>query len=383
LMVTRTAGATPFRLVTHVGDVGHTLIVGPTGAGKSVLTSTLALQFRRYPGSRIFIFDKGRSARATILGLGGEHYDLGSDTALSFQPLARIHEETERTWASDWVAGLLAHEGLEITPEVKDALWSALSSLSSAPRAERTLTGLSVVLQSNRLRQALQPYTLSGPYGRLLDADSDRLGVADVQCFETEELLHSRSAGLPVLTYLFHRIEERFDGAPTLLILAEAWVYLDDEMFSGRLREWLKTLRKKNVSVVLDTQALADIQRSKIAPAIIESCPSRIYLPSPQATEPQLRSIYASFGLNPRQIEIIAHATPKRHYYYQSPLGSRLIDLALGPVALAFVGASRAADQIALNELAAQSSRDEYVAAWLVHKGVDWAANLLTQYPSQ
>jgi type IV secretion system protein TrbE len=383
LMVTRTAGATPFRLVTHVGDVGHIVIVGPTGAGKSVLTSTLALQFRRYPGSQIFILDKGRSARATVLGLGGEHYDLGSDTALSFQPLARIHEETERTWASDWVAGLLAHEGVEITPDVKDALWSALGSLASAPRNERTLTGLSVVLQSNRLRQALQPYTLSGPYGRLLDADSDQLGIADIQCFETEELLHSRSAGLPVLTYLFHRLEERFTGAPTLLILAEAWVYLDDEMFSGRLREWLKTLRKKNVSVVLDTQALADIQRSKIAPAIIESCPSRIYLPSPQATEPQLRSIYESFGLNSRQIEIIAHATPKRHYYYQSPLGSRLIDLALGPVALAFVAASRAEDQIALNELAAQSSRDEYVAAWLVHKGVDWAANLLTQYPSQ
>ena len=78
LIVTRTEGATPFRLVTHVGDVGHTLIVGPTGAGKSVLTAMLALQFRRYPGSRIFVFDKGRSARATILGFGGEYYDLGS-----------------------------------------------------------------------------------------------------------------------------------------------------------------------------------------------------------------------------------------------------------------------------------------------------------------
>jgi type IV secretion system protein VirB4 len=86
LIVTRTDGATPFRLVTHIGDVGHTLVAGPTGMGKSVLLATLAMQFRRYRGSRIFAFDMGRSMRATILGLGGEHYDLGADGEIAFQP---------------------------------------------------------------------------------------------------------------------------------------------------------------------------------------------------------------------------------------------------------------------------------------------------------
>ena len=104
--------------------------------------------------------------------------------------------------------------------------------------------------------------------------------------------MHGKSAVLPVLTYLFRRLEERFDGAPTLLILDEAWVFLDDPLFAGRIREWLKTLRKRNVSVIFATQSLADIERSPIAPALIESCPSRIFLPSPQASEPQLRGIY-------------------------------------------------------------------------------------------
>jgi type IV secretion system protein TrbE len=379
LLVTRTEGATPFRVVTHIGDVGHTLIVGPTGAGKSVLTSLLLLQFRRYPGARLFVFDKGRSARATVLGLGGEHYDLSADATLAFQPLARIDEDAERTWAADWVASLLHHEGVELTPEVKESLWSALLSLASAPVPERTLTGLSVLLQSNRLRQALLPYTLAGPHGRLLDAEVDRLSNADIQCFETEQLLHSRSAGLPVLTYLFHRLEAGFDGAPTLLVLAEAWAYLDDPLFAARLREWLKTLRKRNVAVVLDTQALADIQQSTIAPALIESCPCRIFLPAPQALEPQLRAIYASFGLNDRQIELIAHATPKRDYYFQSPDGNRLFDLDLGPAALAFVGASRPEDQRAMDALASGHSSD-FAPAWLRHKGLDWAAQLLESH---
>jgi type IV secretion system protein TrbE len=382
LIITRTDGATPFRLVTHVEDVGHTLIVGPTGSGKSVLLSLMMLQFRRYAGARIFVFDKGGSARASVLGLEGEHYNLGSDYNIAFQPLADIHDEGNRTWGAEWIAGLLAHEQIDATPEVKDTIWSALGSLASAPRAERTLTGLSVLLQSNRLRQALQPYTLKGPYGRLLDADTDRLGSADIQCFEMEELIHGKSAVLPILTYLFHRLEGRFDGAPTLLILDEAWVFLDDPLFASRIREWLKTLRKRNVSVVFATQSLTDIQRSSIAPAIIESCPSRIFLPSPQATEPQLKSVYEGFGLNDQQIELIARATAKREYYYQSRLGARVFDLVLGPVQLAFVGASASQDRRALDRVMEDRGEQPFAAAWLEYKGLVWAADLARKFPT-
>jgi len=382
LMVTRTEGSTPFRLVTHVGDVGHTLVVGPTGMGKSVLLATLMLQFRRYAGSRLFVFDKGGSARATVLGLGGDHYDLALEGGMAFQPLARIDEEGMRAWAAEWLGGLLTHEGVTLTPEVKEAVWSALTSLASAPVEQRTLTGLSVLLQSNALRTALQPYTLGGPFGRLLDAERDRFAVSDVLCFEMEELMHSPSAVLPVLSYLFRRLEERFDGAPTLLILDEAWVFLDDPAFASRIREWLKTLRKRNVSVIFATQSLADIQRSSIAPALIESCPSRIFLPNPQALEPQLQGIYQGFGLNDRQIQLIARATPKREYYYQSRLGNRIFELGLGPVALAFAAASRPEDQQAMNALLEEIPVSDFARSWLQRAGLTWAADLLARYPS-
>jgi type IV secretion system protein VirB4 len=380
LLLARTDGVTPFRLVTHIGDVGHTLIVGPTGAGKSVLLSTLALQFRRYPESRVFIFDKGASARATVLGLEGAHIDLGAEGSIAFQPLARVNEELERTWAAEWIAGLLAHEQVELTPDVKAAVWSALNSLASASEEQRTLTGLSALLQSNRLRQALQPYTLSGPHGRLLDADNDQLTLADVQGFEMEALMQGKSAVLPTLLYLFHRLEDRFDGAPTLLILDEAWVFLDDPLFAGRVREWLKTLRKKNVSVIFATQSLADIQRSPIAPALIESCPSRIFLPSPQATEPQLKSVYEGFGLNDRQIELIARALPKREYYFQSRIGNRLFELGLGPAALAFVGASTPEHQRAMDVILEDCRSEDFAAVWLRTQGLEWAAELIERF---
>ncbi|WP_414442125.1 conjugal transfer protein TrbE [Burkholderia sp. 22PA0106] len=380
LIVTRTDGDTPFRLITHIGDVGHTLVVGPTGMGKSVLLATLAMQFRRYRGSRIFAFDMGRSMRATIHGLGGEHYDLGSDGAIAFQPLARIDRESYRTWAAEWVEGRLMHEGIAVGPDEKAAVWSALGSLAGAPIEQRTLTGLSVLLQSNALRQALAPYVLGGAHGRLLDADHDRLGSADVQGFEMEELMPSKAAVLAVLGYLFARLDERFDGAPTLLILDESWLFLDDPVFAARIRQWLKTLRKKNVSVIFATQSLADIKDSSIAPAIIESCASRIFLPNPQATEPQIRMIYEGFGLNSRQIEIVATAEPKRDYYYQSRLGNRLFDLDLGPATLAFVGASTPQDQRDIDRVLLNAGTPGFAGAWLRHSGLDWAADLMPSF---
>ena len=386
LLYAQTSGSPPFRLSTHVGDVGHMLVVGPTGAGKSVLLALIALQFRRYPGSQLYIFDKGYSARAAVLAMGGAHHSLGlgadSGETLAFQPLRRINDASERSWAAEWIAALLAHEKVLVTPEVKDAVWSALASLASAPSEERTLTGLAMLLQSNALRTARTAYTLDGPYGRLLDAAEQRLARADVQCFETESLMGQAGVVAPVLTYLFHRLEERFDGRPTLLVLDEAWIFLDHPLFAARIREWLKTLRKKNVAVLFATQSLADIADSSIAPASIESCPQRILLPNDRASEPQSRAAYERFGLNDRQIELGSRATPKRHYYLQSARGNRLFELGLGPIALALCGASDPATQARIDVLLAEHGPEDFAACFLEGSGLDWAASLLADFPS-
>ncbi len=222
---------------------------------------------------------------------------------------------------------------------------------------------------------------LGGAHGKLLDADDDRLGSADVQCFEMEELMHSKAAVLAVLNYLFARLEERFDGSPTMLFLGEAWVFLDDPIFAARLRQWLKTLRKKQVpssSIRSRSQTSRVIYRT----GGHRSCASRIFLPNPQATEPQIRTIYEGFGLNSRQIEIVATAQPKRDYYYQSRLGNRLFDLDLGPAALAFAGASTPQDQRDIDRVLMQAGAPGFAGAWLRHRGLDWAADLLPSAPA-
>ena len=381
LMMTETRGATPFRLDLHSGDVGHAFVVGPTGSGKSVLLSLLALQFRRFIGAQVAIFDRGRSARAASLAMGGESIELGLEGTLSLQPLARIDEPGELAFALEWVSGLIVNEGVTITPEIKDALWTALRSLASAPKAERTLTGLAVLVQSTALSQALAPYTLEGPYGHLLDGATENLALTDVLHVEMEPLMQHKRLIPPVLTYLFHRIEARFGGPPTLLVLDEAWTFLDEPMFAARIREWLKTLRKKNVAVLFATQSLADIERSAIAPALIESCPTRIFLPNDRALEPQMRAVYERFGLNGRQIEILGLATPKRDYYVQSAQGNRIFELGLGPVALAFTATSSPDDQKLIDRTIAEEADAGFADAFLRAKGLPWAADLLASFP--
>lgn len=381
LIQAQTDGTTPFRLNLHAGDVGHSLVVGPTGAGKSVLLSLLALQWQRYDGAQVFIFDKGRSARAATLSMGGAHIDLGGGEAPSLQPLNDVDTDAGASFAADWLAGLSENEGVSMTPELKAALWDGIQSLASAPERERTLTGLTLLLQDETLKSALHPFTLEGPHGRLLDADHESLSLADTVCFEMEHLMHAKGAVLPVLTYLFHRLEERFDGKPTLLILDEAWLFLDDPMFATRIREWLKTLRKKNVSVVFATQSLADIAGSSIAPALIESCPTRIFLPNERAQEPQTKEAYERFGLNSRQIELIAQATPKRDYYYQSPLGCRLFELGLGQIALAICGASSPTHQEIMDRISAETEPQDFAECWLIEQDLPWAAEILNRWP--
>ena len=171
------------------------------------------------------------------------------------------------------------------------------------------------------------------------------LGAADVQMFRDRRADRlRRRARRSLLSLPPHRSADS-TARRALSSSTKAGSRSTIKGFAGQLREWLKTLRKKNASVVFATQSLADIETSPIAPAIVESCPTRMFLPNERAIEPQIAAIYRRFGLNDRQIEIIARATPKRDYYCQSRRGNRLFELGLGPLALALCAASSKTDQ--------------------------------------
>lgn len=387
---TQTVGSTPFRLNIHVDDVGHTMVVGPTGAGKSVFLNFLAMQARGFKNSRIFVFDKGGSSRCVAAGVGGAFYDLGSETesnSMSFQPLRWIDKEDERIWASEWLQQIYANEGVQITPEHKADIWNALNSLSSTPAEERTIFGFYNLIQNMELRNAIMPFVAEvpqviegGPYGRLFDSDKDTLKLGSYQSFEMGELMNKKNAVLPTLLYLFHVIERSCDGSPTFIILDECWTFLDNPIFAEKIREWLKTMRKNNVAIIFATQNLTDIRNSSISSAIIESCLTKIFLPNANALNPADTEVYEYFNLNETERMIISKAIPKRQYYYKSILGSRLFELALSPFALAYMASASKEDQAAIIRFKTEFPEEDFNELWLKYKNVPKALKAYKEY---
>ena len=368
LAVLTTDGSTPFWLNLHSGDIGHTLVFGPTGSGKSTLLGLITAQFKGYQSAQIVAFDKGASLYPLCLAAGGDHYNIGK-AALSFAPLQHIDEsEVEFSWAAEWLASLAELQKLIILPGHRNAIHTALTTLRHNPPSMRSLTDFWHVVQDEEVKVALTHYTNQGAMGHLLDAKTDNLNLSRFMVFEIEELMEMGEANMiPVLLYLFRRFEKSLTGQPSLLILDEAWIMLGHPVFRAKIREWLKVLRKANCAVVLATQSLSDARNSGIMDVLVESCPTKILLPNHAAKQENQYNLYVDIGLNDRQIDIVTNATPKRDYYIISPEGRRLVQLALGAETLSFVGASDKESLARITELAEKFGQN-WPKIWLTER---------------
>lgn len=370
LMRCLSTGSTPFNFNLHVGDVGHTLMLGPTGAGKSTHLGILAAQLLRYEGMSVYVFEKGKSMYALTRALGGLHYDIGGDSSqVCFCPLQHLATKDDIAWAANWIGTILALNDLKTTPQQNNEIADALQRLHEA--GGKTLSEFAITVQDNEIREVLRQYTCAGSMGHLLDGEEETLQLPNFTTFETEELLgYQPKFALPTLLYIFRRIEKQLTGRPAAIILDEAWTLLGNEVFRQKIREWLKVLRKSNCSVVMATQNISDATKSGILDVIIESTSTKIYLANEEAEGEDMKQFYKRVGLNDREISIVRNATPKRQYYFRSSEGRRLYELGLGPLALSIVGATDKDSVRRIKELESHFGHDEWLPRWLEERGV-------------
>ena len=366
-----TQGDTPFRLNVHVGDVATAFIAGSMGTGKSVLVDTVAAQLRRFRNMSLFCFDKGMSMYALCKASGGQHYHVAGDhRELAFCPLQHLGTDADRAWATDCVEQIvnLNDEKNPVTPRERNEIARSIDSMHR--NGHRTLSNFVATVQVERVREVLFEYAIDGSFGKVFDADQDGLdGLGNFVCFEVEELMGlAPKYSLPILWYLFRRIERCLHGQPAAILMDEAWVLLDHPVFREKVREWLKTKRKQNCAVVMATQSLTDIPEG-LLPVIKQECLTKIFLPNANALQEDQAALYHNFGLNDRQIEVLSTATPKRDYYYTSPSGRRLFSLELGPLALAFVGVSDK-ETVAEVQKLERAFGERWVEEWLSRKGL-------------
>lgn len=384
-----TEGTTPYRLHLVHDNVPHGLILGRTRGGKSVLVGLLALQALRFAQSQVFLFDVDYSAAFMALAAGGRHYDLrAQEGAVELQPLARVDEATERHWALSWLLEVTQLQGVSGGPEIEADLEQALELLAREPAGERRMSLLRRYARRPDVKDALRPYTRDGAHGPLFDGATDALSQGRLQVFEMTHLLRSdRTISVPVLLYLFHRIEGRLlAGRPSLILIEEAWMPLLDPQFSAQIEAWLRRLGKANAGVWLVTQGLEELLATQSSKVVLDACASRILLPDPYADEPTARELYERLGLNATERALLADAELRRQYLHSTPAGSRLFELALDDLALTVLAPrpGRTVHQM-FEEARARRKRhgETWFAEYLEEQGLEEAAKRLRAHQAE
>ncbi len=299
-----TTSATPFFFNFHHGDLGNFSVIGPSGSGKTVVMNFLAAQAQKF-SPRTVLFDKDRGAELFIRGIGGTYDRIRAGEPTGFNPLALSDNAENRAFLRDFLAVLLKADGPEEFATIAAAVDAAYANDASLRRLRhfRELVSGAKRPQSGDLADRLSPWIEGGENAWLFDNPVDRLDLTNrVMGFDMTALLDNPKLRTATMMYLFHRIDERLDGKPTMILIDEGWKALDDEVFAQRIRDWLKTLRKRNALVGFATQSARDALDSRISTALVEQTATMIFMPNARA---RAEDYCDGFGLTEHELSLI------------------------------------------------------------------------------
>lgn len=401
LFYAKTSGCTPLRLSLHVGDNGHTLVLGPTGSGKSTLLNFIIAQHLRYKKARVFVFDKNRSSLPLCYSCKGNFFDIGdAGNKIYFQPLANLETDLDFDFAANWIEELCLLNGLadNFNDSHRLAINKGLKLMrQETPKNRRTLSyfrhlvhdydkSVAAILDNfSQEQRGIQSEELAnaGFIQKIFDANTNLLSL-NQSCFNVFEMGKLMDMGdriiIPALRYLIHIISKQFDSAePTLIVFDESFIFFQHKLFRERIIEWIKTVRKFNVAIIFATQEMVDLLKySDLSSALKTNCATKIFLPNRKAATHEIYAQYQALDINAKQIELIAHGL-RGDYFYFSDLGNRRFSLELNQHQAAFALLAKTSQQNINDALAIHAKHpDKFGYHWLAHCGV--AEGLLNEW---
>jgi type IV secretion system protein VirB4 len=309
-----TTAAGPYFFNFHQGDLGNFTVIGPSGSGKTVVLNFLLAQARKFH-PRIIFFDKDRGAELFIRAIGGRYDVLRPGIPSGLNPLQLPDTPVNRQFLIDWIAVLAGGADGEELARIRDAV----DANYEQPIAHRRLRYIVELFRGGHRPHAkdlwsrLTPWWGDGERAWLFDNENDLtdLGAESVG-FDMTQILDDPIVRTPAMMVLFHRVEERLDGCPAIIVVDEGWKALDDEVFVRRIKDWEKTIRKRNGIVGFATQSAQDALESRIASAIIEQAATQIFMSNPKA---QAREYCDGFGLTEHELELVRTIPDSAHCF--------------------------------------------------------------------
>lgn len=304
ISVLETTAAGPYYLNLHHGDLGNFTIIGPSGSGKTVVLNFMLAQARRHD-PRIVFFDKDRGAELFLRAVGGTYDVLRPGEPSGLNPLRLPDTAANRQLLIDWLVLLAGGADLQEVARIKDAVDANFRAAADFRRL-RHLVELFRGDQRPRagdLWSRLRSWWGEGERAWLFDNEFDTTDLSNRAVgFDMTEVLDDPAVRTPAMMYLFHRVEERLDGTPTIIVVDEGWKALDDDIFVRRIKDWEKTIRKRNGLVGFATQSAQDALQSRIASAIIEQAATQIFMANPKA---RAEDYVEGFGLTDHEFELV------------------------------------------------------------------------------
>ena len=316
--VFETSSGTPYYFNFHKADLGNFTVIGPSGSGKTVVLNFLAAQAQKFK-PRTVLFDKDRGAEIFVRAIGGHYATLRPGEATGFNPLQLDDNPGNRAFLRALIAQLIARRDQPLNSEEEAIITEAVDANFEQEPQFRRLRFFRELLGGIRrpthgdLAARLGPWCGDGEHAWLFDNAADELDMARRTLgFDMTLLLNEPVLRTPCMMYLFQRVEERLDGQPTIIIIDEGWKALDDEVFAAAIRNWMKTLRKRNAILGFGTQSASDALDSRISSAIIEQAATQIFMPNPRA---QQEDYCEGFGLTLHELDLIRALPPHAHAF--------------------------------------------------------------------
>ncbi len=309
-----TTAAGPYFFSFHQGDLGNFTVIGPSGSGKTVVLNFLLAQARKF-APRIVFFDKDRGAELFIRAIGGQYDRLRPGTPTGLNPLQIEDTAANRQFLLEWLKLLAGGADAAETEVIKDAVAANFEQ----PLPHRRLRHLVELFRGRArphagdLHSRMRPWFGDGERAWLFDNETDLTDLtAATVGFDMTAILDDPAARTPALLYFFHRVEERLDGTPAIIVVDEGWKALDDDVFVRRIKDWEKTIRKRNGIVGFATQSAQDALESRISSAIVEQAATQIFMINPKA---RAEDYIDGFGLTPHEFELVRSLPDNSHCF--------------------------------------------------------------------
>lgn len=313
--VFNTVSGTPYFFSFHVRDVGHTMIIGPTGAGKTVLLNFLCAQAQKFNG-RLFFFDKDHGAEIFVRAIRGRYMVPSAASNSGFNPFQLEDNSDNRSFLIDFLKALVMVGDAPLPAHEIDRINEAVKGNYKLPKEQRRLRNIAPFMGlggPGTLAGRLSMWHSGGSHAKLFDNEEDLIDFGSARSFGIEmgEILKDKASIGPVLLYLFHRIQMSLDGKPTMIVLDEAWALIGNPVFAPKIKDWLKVLRKLNTFVVFATQSVEDAAKSSISDTLVQQSATQIFLPNLKAT-----SLYREvFMLSEREFNLVKTTDPSTRYF--------------------------------------------------------------------